>query len=1281
MERLSTLETMQAGGPLPHSVRVTLLDEFDNPIPEATVQFALSGLSVAQMDLEDGLGVTDVYGQVVANIASVSTGTATLSAALPDFATTVEPSSLSLRWGSLSAPHPDLSSYSVTTGTRPVGNSLNAHQITLTIKDISGVPKDGMENEITITAGDATVGPIEALGNGIYRAAITATRPGVKPIIAVAGSLQLEPATGSPDSVTFVSGEVDLSKSSITVPDDAKVADGLQSHQISVQLRDWLGNPVDGAANQLSLRVEPSAGNLTSSFTATGLPGRYASPLSATRSGNYLIHVYVQDIHEVLPGPNNVTARFIPGKPDGAHSSLLAVTTGEKLAVSQQHTVRAVVRDVNDNPVPGALVTFTVGEDLELPGNGEVLTDSLGQATLSFTSPNAHDYYVSATISSPDGPLSPADSGLLFRFVTGQVDVAHSQIKVSTRANQVADGMTGFQRVWVYLADANGVPIAGMADQLQPTFDPTVEGGPIFDLSTGRAFEADTGSELGWYSGVVHSQKAGSFRLSMQVGSTLLVPRPGMNDKALFISGPGDPQKSTLSIDHNHLRVGETATVTATVLDANNNPATNQVVQLWLEPNGPLGGATFLRKLTDAQGLATFPVSSSQVGSSTVRAGLLLDVAGSPTEVSNSGELQISWYVPELDPGSSFFVTPADPLLANGQDSAKVRIFLMDKQGEPMAGQAANLQVKATPAPGSANRPAGTVWDLVTPTQPTAVFGEPGWYEIAMTATYAADFTISVTMGEADIAAQNQDTVSFLAGPVDLNRSSFTVATASAPADQQSAVNVTTNLVDQFGNGVPGQSVQVAAALNDAKLSKATSSAQPGVYITALTTELAASYVISVFHLPGGELAPQPVKPNGNTVAVFTAGLPCASNSSLTITPIREGATSPLPVGLAEDDGYQLLVQLRDCAAEPNAVADAQVVFQTTPQAQPDWLVTTGTTGQAVTALRTTKAATYTVKAITGGGTLTLTGEAGFTPGPVSASTSDFTVSDHEGVLADGQDNQTVTARLRDRYGNGVAVPLTELTVQAPPAAKSGDWTMPSIGVYEVALVATVAGQHPVTVTGPIGQAHPALAPRPDGHSTADFVADQADSGQSSLTLDRTSQVAGEKITAKVTARDAHGNLSPGQVVRVWLDPAATPPLGDQVGYLTAQTGSSGDALGVATVQFTSRQAGSYQVHAVIDALDQAVAGSDATVQFTAGPVSQAALLKTSSADIMAAGGPLPHTAEVLLLDRWDNPVPGVAVTFSATGLVGLTLDPATGLVTSGTDGKASVAVSSAAVG
>jgi adhesin/invasin len=271
----------------------------------------------------------------------------------------------------------------VTDGSRTADGS-DEHIATATVTDAQGKPVPGAT--VTFTLSQPRQGEMFAATDvtGVAIVVVRSTKAGqVTVTAAVQGG-----GASEPRALRFVAGEPDPARSVVERSPDIRVADGIDSHWLRIQMRDRFDNPVPG----ISVDISGDLPLNVSTAGVTGEDGRVRADISTKYAGSHGISALWNGVLIW-----EYDAVFRPDSPD-LNRSTLAITP-DTLRYRQQefYVVEARVTDSNGNPIAGLRVDFTSSEELALTTSSGV-TNSLGVASTTAVASTSTTHTVSASL-------------------------------------------------------------------------------------------------------------------------------------------------------------------------------------------------------------------------------------------------------------------------------------------------------------------------------------------------------------------------------------------------------------------------------------------------------------------------------------------------------------------------------------------------------------------------------------------------------------------------------------------------------------------------------------------------------------------------------------------------------------------------------------------------------------------------------------------------------------------------------------------------------------------
>ncbi len=1251
-----TTGTRVSDGVDAHTATVTVRDTQGNVVAGATVVFSVIGATGS------GSVVTGVNGEAQISITSTTPGFKTVSATVNGLP--VNPPSAQVQFvaGAASASN---STLVVSTGNR-IANGSDAHTATVTVRDSFNNPVSGASVVFGVCAGASATTPGLSDVNGVVMVAITSNTPGSCGVTATIGGVGV---SGSPASVVFVVGPVDVSASSFVIDAGPKTADGVDAYTLTVTAMDSFGHVVPGVTVDFAAQVGATLG---ASSGVTNGSGVASTTATATVAGTYQLSATIGGVS--VPGSPQPGV-FVAG-PVNAGLSDYTVTAGTVLADGvAQHQATVVAKDANGNPVSGVTVDFAVpaGATGSAPS---VVTDGSGSASITITSTIAGTYSIGATIAAVPVDGSPKS----VTFGPGAADATTSSWVVTPPGPITADGVAAYTAT-ATARDAFSNLVVGA----QVTF--TVP--PQVVASAGSCTTDGTGT----CSVTFTSTTAGSYTATAGIGANLIAP----NRTLVYVAGAASTGTSTIVAVPTSIPADGVAasTITVQLVDAQGNPLTASgglvvisasVGTISLTTDNGDGTYTATLTSTGVQGTTTPSTVSFTINAIPAAATatvILVDAVAPPpptvnptngTTVSGTGQTPgdiitvrnaanvvigtgtvaadgsfsftivptptpvngdvisvtdtdaagneslptfVTVMVP-IDPSTSTFVVSTGSRVADGVDAHTATLTARDVNNNPVGGAQVFFTVSG-----------GATGGGVVTTDPAGVA------QISITSLTSGSKAIVVYEGtNTSGTVLGSGTVLFVSGAATPGNSTLVLAPTTIVGDGVAASTATVTARDSNLNLVPGVVITfppVAGVTISAGTCTTSAVAGPGfgTCSVTLTSTVAGTYPIHAT-IGGTDVSGSPA-----TLTV-TAGPPTAGTSSLVLAPstiVGDGASASTATVTARD-------------ANSNLVSGVVVTFPPDPNVSASSASCTTSAavgpgfGTCSVTLTSTVSGTYPIHATIGGtdvggspATLTVTA------GPPSAGTSTWTVAPVGPVTADGVAAYTVTFTAKDANGNTVTTPGTVFAVPAVAglAASAPSCTTGGAGTCTITFTSTVAASYTISAT--LGVGGPALT-SPASH-TLTFIAGPPSPGTSTLVL-APSTIVGDGVsasTATVTAQDANSNLVAGVVVTF-------PP----VAGVTASAGScttsavAGPGFGTCSVTLTSTVAGSYPIHATVGGVD--VGGSPATLTVTAGaPVAGTSTLVLTPATIVG-DGVAASTATVTARDANSNLAPGAMVSF-----------------------------------
>ncbi|WON76449.1 Ig-like domain-containing protein [Serratia sp. UGAL515B_01] len=981
--------------------------------------------------------------------------------------------------------------------------------------------------------------------------------------------------------------------SELTIKNARLPADGRSTTQVELSLKDGSGSPISGIAGQISLNSELESPSTAKKIQAASMS---AEPTAHTigeitespeRPGVYLATFTAGSRAGVVKIGANITGATLAVKPatvtlaaDNTTATLdknsLSGKDGSTLANGKDvNTVQLPVKDANGNPIPGYDVTFTVTNPDGTTRQQTVTTDENGIASLPVTSNLAGSVKVEAEIG---GVTSSTELSFVADSSTATIDQNGMGAKAG---NTVANG-TDVNTVQLPVKDANGNPIPGF----DVTFTVTNPDG------TTRQQTVTTDAN-GIASLSVTSDQAGSVKVEAQVGGTTA------STELSFIA-----DSSTATIDPNGMTAdaGDTVangtdvnTVQLPVKDANGNLIPGFDVTFTVtNPDGTTRQQTVT---TDANGIASLPVTSTQAGSVKVDA----NVGGvtSSTELSFLADSSTS----AIDPNG--MTAAAGDTTANGTDSNTVQLPVKDANGNTIPGFEVTFTV---------TNPDGTT------RQQTVTTDANGIASLPVTSTQAGSVKVEANVGGVSSSTE----LSFVAdsSTATIDQNGMTAGAGDTVANGTDVNTVQLPVKDANGNPIPGFEVTFTVTNPDGTTRQQTVTTDAnGIASLPVTSDQAGS--VKVDANVGGVTS--------STELSFVAD---SSTATIDQNGMTAGAGNTVANGT---DSNTVQLPVKD--ANGNPIPDFEVTFTVTnPDGTPrQQTVTTDANGIASLPVTSTQAGSVKVEAQVGG--VTSSTELSFV-----ADSSTVTI-DQNGMtagagdtVANGTDSNTVQLPVKDANGNPIPDFDVTFTVTNPDGTtRQQTVTTDTNGIASLPVTSNQAGS--VKVDANVGGV--------SSSTELSFVADSS-----------TATIADSALTAGNTGSTVADGETSNTVSLPVVDANGNPVTDYEVTFtVTGADGSKKDVTvktnvnGIATLPVTSEKAGTVTV-------TTNVGGKDASISLdfiadSSTPTITDNAMKASNTGYTLADGITSNSAILLVTDAKGNPLTGYDVTFIVTSVGG----------------------------
>ncbi|WON75741.1 Ig-like domain-containing protein [Serratia sp. UGAL515B_01] len=1125
-----------------------------------------------------------------------------------------------------------------------VADGKTSNTVELPVKDANGNPLPGYDVTFVVTDanGNKTTVVVRTDENGVAKLPVTSDKAGkVNVSVSIGGN------TSSID-MNFVadSSTATIAEGAFVVVSDGAAANASATNSVRVTVTDAQGNVVPNqtvtfaADNGAIITDSVSTDDQGVATVTLTSPKAGTSQVTATVNGN----AFNLDVNFVA---DSATATIAEG-------AFVVVNDGAAANGSDTNSVRVTVTDAQGNPVPNQTVTFAADNGATITGSA--LTDDLGVATVTLTNPKSGTSQVTATVNGQSFNIN-------VKFVADAATATIAEGAFVVVDDGAAANGNATNSVQVTVTDAQG----NLVPNHMVTF--SADNGATI---TGSASTNDQGI----VTVTLTSPKAGTSQVTATVnGQSFNIDVKFVADTATATIADG-----AFVVVNDGAAANGTATnsVRVTVTDAQGNPVPNQTVSFAATNGAAIVGSA----ATDDMGVVTATLSSPKAGVSQVTA----TVNGKPFNIDVNFVADTT--TATIDAGA--FVVVNDGAAANGSATNSVRVTVTDAQGNPVPNQTVAFAADngAIITSSASTNDQGIV--TVTLTSPKAgtsqvtatVNGQPFNIDVEFvadttTATIAdgafvvvndgaaangtATNSVRVTVTDAQGNLVPNQTITFAAdngatitGSASTNDQGIATVTLTSPKAGTSKVTATVNgvpfdidvkfvadtttatiaagafivvddgaaangkatnsvrvtVTDKQGNPVPNQAVTFAAD-NDATITGTASTNDQGIATVTLTSPKAGTSKVTA------TVNGNPFNINVNFVA-----------DTATAT-IAEGAFVVVNDGAAANGTATNSVRVTVTDAQGNLVPNQAITFAADNGATIAENASTDDLGKVTVPLSSLKAGTSQVTATVNGQSFNINVKfvADTTTAAIAAGA--FVVVD-DGRAANGTATNSVRVTVTDKQGNPVPNQVVAFKANNTATITSSAST-DAQGVVNVTLTSLKAGTSQVTATVN-GKA---------SNVDVSFVADTATaaiaSGAFVVVTNGAAANGSATNSVKVTVTDKQGNLVPNQTVTFVADNGAT----------IASSATTNDQ-GIATITLISTKAGTSQVTATVGGNGQTIAtnfvADTATAELTADNF-------TVEVDGQVSGVGK-NKVQVLVTDKYGNPVPNMAVTFAATNSV-----------------------------
>ncbi len=787
----------KADGAAANSVKATIVDAYNNPVPGIAVKFVADhGALPSQMLIN-----TDADGNALFELTNTRAGnTSVIAQVNTKFA------SKTVMFTADSTTAEILASNLTITADNSAADGASVNSVKAIVTDAQGnvVPYVA----VLFTADNGASPASQSLltnEQGEVTFSMTSTRAAQVAVKAKINSS--EPSV----TVTFKadSANPDAQKSSLTADPVTIVADGQTTSTLHFILKDRQGNLIPGQ----TVVFGTALAGTTVSGTTENPDGTYTATLKGVKAGDAKVSITLNGkAFAVTPVTVKLTADN--GNLSGDKSELTAVPDTIVADGKTSSTLTLSLKDVNDNAVSGQTVVFSSALADTVFSTVRDNADGTYTATLKGT--KAGTAKIKVTVN--NAVLAVTEVSVKLTADTSKLDKDKSSL-TAVPDTIVADGNTT-SAITLTLRDVNNNPVAGQT--------------ALFTTGLqGTTFGTVTDNQDGTYTATLKGTKSGNAQISVTLNGKAFAVAP-VTVKLTPDSSNLDKDKSSLTAVPLSIVANDSTTsaLTLTLKDANDNPVPGQTVLF----STTLGGTTFSTVKDNQDGTYTATLKGKTAGDAALKVtvnGAVLAVAPVTVKLTaDSGNLDKDKSVLEAAPLT---------IVANDTTTSALKLTLRDVNGNLVAGQTVLFSTTL------ANTTFGTVTD----------HGD-GTYTASLKGKTAGDAVIKVTVGgnALDVAP-----VTVVLTPdstnLDKDKSSLTAVPLTIVADDASLSDLKLILKDANGNLVPGQTVLFSTTLGGTTFSTVKDN-QDGTYTATLKGKTAGNALLKVT-VNGTELAVTPV--------------------------------------------------------------------------------------------------------------------------------------------------------------------------------------------------------------------------------------------------------------------------------------------------------------------------------------------------------------------------------------------------------------------------------------
>ena len=954
-------------------------------------------------------------------------------------------------------------------------------------------------------------------------------------------------------------------------------ADGVSTATITTTIASANGQQVSGLADALSTDLvrqssvkgvkaaTPDVKEKISSWTEKSA-GVYTSTFtSGTITGDVLVQPLLHGTQKLAATPITLTSlnkdlKFTELKA----SKQRALANGNDTITLTTHVVKK-----DNTPASNITLHWAADNSKAAISSATSVTNAEGEASVTVSSADVLTTTVAAQIEKGASMSSEPLSFIADAASAKVVDVEQDKTRIKAD-NQESVTLSA------QVKDASNHPLENVSVQ----WSVESEDGQIHVADKSSTTDANGIATL-----TLKSPKAGKVVVS---AATPANSTPVKSDLLTFVVDISTALLSPLAVDKVSVLANgqDAATLTTTLMDANNNPLTG--VDIAWTTSSHSAALSASKSQTNDRGEATVRVTSPDVETLTVSASV-----GKQTQTSES----ITFTSDSATANVATVQEDKNQATANNSDRITLTAHVSDANGHLVANSAVHWAV----AQGVA-----TLSDAQT------VSDSKGNAVITLASAKAGQVLVTASVETGTVKTSNP--LTFTADTTSATITEITASKTQATANGSDSVTYTATVLDAAGNPLINSPVNWRAAPGQTRITATSQTDASGKATATVTTTLAGDVSVFAQAVSGAEVSAP--------VAHFTA-----DSATAALSVVNASSTTVLANG---QDSATLTTRTVD--ANNNPVAGMDVTWHTTSATAvlSASRVQTDKQGEARITVSNTAVENVVANASFNGQTQ---------PSPLLKFIADASTAavasitqDKTQAVANNNDRITLTAHVVDAHSHAVVGAVVDWHVASGNGTLSAaQSTSDAQGNAVMTLTATQAGQVKVSARSTAG------TEQLSGSLT--FIADSVTAGVADVTVNKQQAVANgqDKVTYTATVHDANGNPLANTVV-TW---AAVPSQTQLAG-----TTSTTDANGKATMTASTTQAGTVSVTA---SAGSSVARHAPDVSFVADKNTATPGNIDASKTTLLANGNDTTTLTLLVKDANNNPVSGVDVTWNTT--------------------------------